>query len=110
MSVQETRNVTFNHLHIHPAMRPAIKKFNVVSCTKVYKNWILTKTVPPTYFDQNIWLTREGECQKERSRSLATTTSVVNLQSSSIRNRMCTLCVVTLGRQQGCQIGSSTFT
>ena len=44
-----------------------------------------------------------------RSRSLATTTSVVNLQSLSIRIRMCTLGIVSLGRQLGCQSSSSAW-
>ena len=39
---------------------------------------------------------------------MATTTSAVNLQSSSIRIGMCALGVVTLGRQR-CQISSSAW-
>ncbi len=41
--------------------------------------------------------------------SLAITNSVVNLQTSYIRSKMCTLGVVTLGRQRRCQIGSSAW-
>ena len=42
-----------------------------------------------------------------RSGSLATTTSVVNLQSSSIRIRMCTLGVTYSWKATGSQIGST---
>ncbi len=74
---------------------------------KSFTNQLLSAVSMVSVFEIGLLTSGTSTCEILRSRSLATTTSVLNLWSSSIRNRMCTLGVVTLGRQQGCQNGSS---